>query len=242
MKRNKEFYEQKRLIRLAKEYHDSLWYTGRSKPHKVKQGSGYRRDVSKRLCPAPIYKDLKAAVDKITQIIPNLDNKLEYLSRVSYCPDFRYEMRDPLDPLLGELTEHEYNALPVAQKRFFFKIIHTKTNWCTNKIENYVNFQLKDKYYNYLFTRKTPYYVNRYDSSYHSIDANATRLNNYIYSHNLWPKINKAKSKSLGWDKSWEYYKHKKSDQIAKKMIIEDINDYFEDRGSKEPLFFCCFI
>lgn len=198
----------------------------------MRKGTGWRRDVSKKLCPDPIYKDLKSLIDKLAYTRPSLEKPTRRTYK-TISDEYLYLTGDHL---LKDLNEEEYNELPVAQKQFLYLLEYLDTNYWTRKTVRKRIYRLKDKYRNYLYDRRAPIYINSYYIDIDDMDvfgdnnSKVTKLRNYIEKHNLWPKIRKAIGSSYKYKDPWDRYKKEVEDKLSKKQMRDEIEEYMYER------------
>ena len=237
MRRNKKFYRDKELLRLSRE--ENKFHRGwrKEKLDKVKTDTGWRKDVSKRLCPAPLYKDLKAVVDMMAVVEREVNEiRKEYawmLNRYDY-QDFDSKFYR-VDPMLRNITIEQRNKLGQGSRVLLRETEYSYTNRRDGKQVTTKRYVLKEKYFNYLYTRKAPIYGYSYRwCSWRNTDPDQSFLEDKIERNYLRPKICKAMSRSYNYHCDYDIeYKNQKKKREAEEQLRQDISEAIEDVHSE---------
>lgn len=225
MKRNKKALQNKKLIQLRLEENK---YLNTDTYIKIQQSHVYYiKSVSKKFCPAPIYKDLKDLIDIIKTYKAEPSNwVIDYRNR-SYI-DSNYRFNRYQDPMLKELSNKEYNLLETRLKQFLIPV----SFWTSFKHDKIIipvksyTWKLNKRYKNYLFVEKVNVDSYYYEHT-HNHNSQYTRLESKINKCHLRPKMTKAKSKRYKYKDDWWLYKKDYLEKFYKKEMMQDISDYY---------------
>lgn len=239
MRRNEKFYRDKELLRLKRK-EDSFFEIRRGeRRRKIKSGVGWRRDLSKKLCPKGIYKDLKPIIDMMAEVFREIEPVREYHRYFHDYNDF-HSIAYRVDAMLKELNQRQYDELPAASKGFVEQKRHEYTDRYTGECKEYFTYSLKQCYFHYLYTRKAPIYSNYYLSYWNWNNPEYKELRSKINRNHLRPKMCKAASRAYynGHKDEWNEYKKNALEREYKKQMKQDIEDYYEEREDLTSLLF----
>lgn len=238
MRRNKKFYQHKEMLRLRREENKywNSWRKNRLKePKTIRCGSGYRRSVSKTLCPSALYNDLKSLVNKLHRVCHEpSDWSIDYRNR-SYN-DEEYIFLRYTDPMLEELTQYGWEQLEPGEQVLMRPVevwerqySHEYKQWISVRTNHW---QLDDKYRNYLFIEKVPQYRQSFwdYTREHYQYSEYCKLRNKIDGRNLRPKMFRAKSRPYKYRDECDIDLRHKEKQRAEKEMREEIADYLADK------------
>jgi len=212
MKRNKKFYESKRLRKLSKDFNEAF-----HKAPKVHSSylQGYMITITttERARNLLIYNDFRKAV----QLVSKTDWIKSKDDFKFYCDSHK------TTELLKTISIKEYNGLTERLKYFFRPYYSWIFDGCNGVALDRVHtgYSLKQRFVPYLGFNLSKMMksitINRPSSEFHEIK-------NKIERNNLWPKIDK----SLGLSHNrygWKVIKRQKVEKVLKKEFQEEVRD-----------------
>lgn len=228
MRRNKKFYENKRMRRLYDKYCELGEYGKykkiRKRDREWGRWNGYEffLSVTREARKYPFWKDLRAAIKICGKTV---------LQAPTHGWPSNHFTEDTCKVFEGNVYTllREYDTKPIfldripIQLRYLFE---GERNWCwdpsSEDYHNYKweNFHLAERYIKYLEVHRR----RGWEPSYHSEeDSEFVRLRNKLERDNLWPKINRA----LGVRNkhTWDHVENEINDHKEKTRALKEMNE-----------------
>jgi hypothetical protein len=229
MKRNKQFYENKKMLRLSREYNKAQ-NEFNEKIKKWGKWNGYEFYLSPNNYSKDhgFYKDLQDclpyACEKQFQCVHRT-----YWGDPPTDEDIKI-FKGEIDDLLKTYATEEGFIKSVPLKfRHFFKPIHTSDySFKEHKFIRYIKWwKLDPYYYKYLEIKRKRHWQKAWIyAPYH--DSKTVVYKNKIDKNNLWPKINRAQSRSVKYKDDYDCPKRIRKEKIIKKQLSNELY-YVED-------------